>query len=168
MLNNMKPDITKIANAILYMIENKVLHLNDKKLASLLFLIDFEHLKNHNEKIFEEVYIKDKRAPKPDTLSNIFNIMINNEDLEEDDDRLYIIQELLDHLDIEILDKTKFTELNFIKMEEDFDKSLFTKKELKTITKIIELYKNTTARKMANQCFSIEKVRTTPINDVII
>ena len=79
----MKLDITKIANAILYMIENKVSNLNDKKLAVLLFLIDFSHLKNYDEKIFGEVYIKDNRNPEPKTLGNIFGVMINNEDLEE-------------------------------------------------------------------------------------
>ena len=164
----MKLDITKIANAILYMIENKVSNLNDKKLAVLLFLIDFSHLKNYDEKIFGEVYIKDNRNPEPKTLGNIFGVMINNEDLEDEDDRLYIIQELLDHLDIEILDKSKYTELNFIKMEEEFDKSLFTKKELKTITKVVDKYKDETPRKMANICFAIDKVRETPKGEVII
>ena len=164
----MKIDITKIANAILYMIENKVSNLNDKKLAVLLFLIEFDHLKNNDEKIFGEDYIKGNRSPEPKILSDIFGVMINNEDLEEEDDRLYIIQELLDHLDIEILEKSNYTELNFIKMEEDFDKSLFTKKELKTISEIVKLYKNETPRKMANICFGIDKVRVTPKGEVII
>ena len=164
----MKIDITKVANAILYMIEQKVSNLNDKKLNILLFLIDFNHLQNNDEKIFGETYIKTNRNPEPKTLSSIFNVMINNEDLEDDDERLYIIQELLDHLDIEILDKSKYTELNFIKMEEEFDKSIFTKKELKTISNIVAKYKNETARKMANICFSIDEVRSTQNGKIII
>ncbi len=150
------------------MLENKVLHLNDKKLSVLLFLIDYNHFENFKEKVFGESYIKNNRNPEPKTLSNIFNIMINNEDLEEDDERLYIIQELLDHLDIEILDKSKYTELNFIKMEEEFDKDLFTKNELKIISEIVELYKNETSRKMANICFGIDKVRETIKDEVIL
>ena len=164
----MKLNITKVANAILYMLENKVLHLNDKKLSILLFLMDYNHFEDFEEKIFEEQYIKDNRNPKPKTLSNIFNVMLNNEDLEEDDERLYLIQELLDHLDIEILTKLEYTELGFIKMEEDFDKSLFSKKELKTINKIVELYKSETPRKMANICFRIDKVRETAKGEVIL
>ena len=164
----MKIDITKVANAILYMIEQKVSNLNDKKLNILLFLIDFNHLQNNDEKIFGETYIKTNRNPEPKTLSSIFNVMINNEDLEDDDERLYIIQEILDHLDIEILDKSKYTELNFIKMEEEFDKSIFTKKELKTISNIVAKYKNETARKMANICFSIDEVRSTQNGKIII
>ena len=164
----MKINITKVANTILYMLENKVLNLNDKKLAILLFLIDYYHLENSGEKIFGEVYIKNNRNPEPETLTEIFDIIANSEDLDDEDERLYIIQELLDHLDIEVLTKTKYIELQFLKMEEQFDKSLFTKSELITISKIVEQYKNETPRKMANVCFSIDKVRATPTGDIII
>ncbi|MEA2018994.1 MAG: DUF4065 domain-containing protein [Campylobacterota bacterium] len=164
----MKLDITKVANIILYMLENKILHLNDKKLAVLLFLIEYNHIENHKEKIFGEVYIKNNRAPQPETLSEIFDIIANSKDLEDDDERLYIIQELLDHLDIEVLTKSKYIELNFIKMEEEFDKSLFTKDELKTISSIVNQYKDETPRKMANICFAIDKVRETAKDEIII
>jgi len=164
----LKLNITKIANAILYMLDNKVLHLNDKKLAILLFLIDYKHLEKFDTKIFGEIYIKSNRNPEPETLGNIFDIIANSEDLEEDDERLYIIQELLDHLDIEVLTKQKYIELKFLKMEEEFDEDLFTKEEFKTISKIVEKYKNETPRKMANICFSIDNVRETAKGEVII
>ena len=60
----MKFDISKIANATLYMLENKVDNLNDKKLESLLFMIDYTHQKKHEEKIFGDEYIKAKRSPE--------------------------------------------------------------------------------------------------------
>jgi len=101
-------------------------------------------------------------------LTEIFNIIANNQDVDENDDRLYIIQELLDHLDIEILSKSKYTELKFVKMEEDFDKDVFSSKELKIISKICQEYKNDTPRKIANSCFSIDKVRQTSVGDIII
>ncbi len=164
----MKLDITKVANIILYMIEKKVTNLNDKKLATFLFLIDYNNFIDNDEKIFGETYIKDNRTPIPQTLSSIFNVMINDEDLDEEDEKLYIIQELLDHLDIEILTKSKYTELNFVKMEEDFDKSIFSHKELSTISKIVEQYKNETPRKMANICFSIDKLRETKVGEIIL
>ncbi|MEA3513633.1 MAG: DUF4065 domain-containing protein [Campylobacterota bacterium] len=164
----MRLDITKIANTIVYMLDHKVLHLNDKKLSILLFLIEYNHIENFNDKIFGEIYIKTNRNPEAKTIGEIFNIITNDKDLEEDDERLYIIQELLDYLDIEILDKTKYKELNFIKMEEEFDKSLFTKDELRTIDDIVQQYKNETPRKMANICFSIDKVRETTNGEVII
>ncbi len=164
----MKLNITKVANTILYMLKMKVSHLNDKKLSVLLFLIDYHHEERFNAKIFDETYIKSNRNPEPKILSDIFDIIANSEDLEEDDERLYIIQELLDHLDIEVLTKEKYIELNFIKMEEDFDESIFTKDELDTITTITQKYKKLTPRKLANICFNIDKVRETKINEVII
>ena len=145
-------DITKIANFILYMIENKVSHINDKKLSILLFLIDYKSLQTYDIKIFGEEYIKAPRNPEPKILTELFNIIANEEDLEEDDERLYLIQELLDFVDIEIVKKPNFIELQFIKVEEEFDKSIFTRKELKLIDDIIEKYKNTTVRNTANAC----------------
>ncbi len=150
------------------MLDNKVSHLNDKKVAVLLFLMDYKHLEKFDAKIFGETYIKSKRNPEPKTLGNIFDIIANSEDLEEADERLYIIQELLDHLDIEILTKEKYIELKFLKMEEEFDESLFEKEELKTLIKIVAQHKNKTPRKMANLCFSIDKVRETANGEVII
>lgn len=161
-------DITKIANFILYMIENKVSHINDKKLSILLFLIDYKSLQTYDIKIFGEEYIKAPRNPEPKILTELFNIIANEEDLEEDDERLYLIQELLDFVDIEIVKKPNFIELQFIKVEEEFDKSIFTRKELKLIDDIIEKYKNTTVRNTANACFNIEKVRETINGEIII
>ncbi len=161
-------DITKVANFILYMIENKVSYINDKKLSILLFLIDYKSLQTYDVKIFGEEYIKTARAPEPKILSELFDIIANQEDLEEEDERLYLIQELLDFVDIEIVNKQNFIELQFIKVEEEFDKSVFTKKELKLIDSMIEKYKDTTVRNIANACFNIEKVRETAKGETII
>ncbi len=161
-------DITKIAHTILYMLDNEVKHLNDKKLSILLFLMDYNHLTNCEDKIFGDEYIKSKRNPEPKVLGDIFSIIANSEDLEEDDERLYLITELLEYLDIEILEKKDFVELKFIKMEEEYDESLFNKEELKTINKIVTKYKNETVRNIANATFKIEKVRETATDEVII
>ena len=164
----MKLDITKVANVILYLIDEKVLHLNDRKLSILLFLMDFNHQENCGKKIFGDEYIKDKRNPEPAILSEIFDIIANQEDLNEEDERLFLIQELLDYLDIEILTKEKFIELEFIKVDEEFDESQFDKDEMKTINKVVNKYKDETARKIANACFQIEKVRNTAVGEIII
>jgi len=164
----LKFDISKIANATLYMLENKVVNLNDKKLEALLFMIDYTHYKKHEEKIFGDEYIKAKRAPEPKIMGDIFGIIANDIDLEENDERMYIITEFLEFLDIEILEKEKFIELGFVKMEEEYDKTLFTQKERNTIEAVVAKYAKETPRQMSNATFSIEKVRTTPIGEVII
>jgi hypothetical protein len=161
-------DITKVANVVLYMLHKQVKHLNDKKLLILLFLIDYNHQKFCGKKIFGDEYIKQNRNPEGKILSEIFDIIANEEDLDENDERLFLIQELLDYLDIEVSANEKFIELTFIKMEEEYDETLFTSDELKTIQKVINEQQNATVRNVANETFKIEEVRKTAVGEVII
>ena len=160
--------MTKVANVILYMLHKQVKQLNDKKVSIMLFLMDYNHQKYCGQKLFNESYIKGSRHPEPVVISELFDIVANEEDLEEDDERIYLMQELLDYLDIEVIKKEKFIELNFIKMEEEFDESIFSKDEMKTIHKIVSEYLNTSTRNLANDCFKIEEVRATKNGEVII
>jgi uncharacterized phage-associated protein len=160
--------MTKVANVILYMLHKQVKHLNDKKVAIMLFLMDFNHQKFCGQKIFNETYIKGSRHPEPVVVGELFDIVANEEDLEEDDERIFLMQELLDYLDIEVLEKEKFIELNFIKMEEDFDESIFDKDEIKTIYKIVSQYQEMSSRNIANECFKIDEVRNTAKGEIII
>jgi uncharacterized phage-associated protein len=160
--------MTKVANVILYMLHKQVKHLNDKKVAIMLFLMDFNHQKFCGQKIFNETYIKGSRHPEPVVVGELFDIVANEEDLEEDDERIFLMQELLDYLDIEVLEKEKFIELNFIKMEEDFDESIFDKDEIKTIHKIVSQYQEMSSRNIANECFKIDEVRNTAKGEIII
>lgn len=160
--------MTKVANVILYMLHKQVKQLSDKKISIMLFLMDFNHSKYCGQKIFNDQYIKGARHPEPIVLGELFDIVANEEDLAEDDERIYLMQELLDYLDIEIVAKEKFIELNFIKMEEDFDESIFSKDELKTIHKIVNQYQDASARTIANDCFKIDEVRNTAKGEIII
>ncbi len=161
-------DMTKIAHVILYMLHKKVKNLNDKKLLIMLFMMDYNHFKHCGKKIFGDDYIKHSRNPEGKILSEIFDIIANEEDLDEEDERLYLIQELLDYLDIEVSANDKFIELKFVKMEEEFDETLFSSDELKTIQKVINEHQNTTVRNLANETFKIEEVRKTNKGEVII
>lgn len=78
-------------------------------------------------------------------VSELFDIVANEEDLEEEDERIFLMQELLDYLDIEVIEKEKFIVLIFIKMEEEFDE-LFDKDELRTRNKVVNEYKRTSSR----------------------
>lgn len=163
----MKLDITKVANVILYMLQNEVKQLNDKKLSILLFLMDYHHNEKFGEKIFGDEYIKEARHPIPKILTEIFEIIANEEDLDEEDERLFIIRELLDYIDIEILEKQNFIELKFTQLYSEFDDDFFTNDELDTIKSIIEKFKEITPRNIANETFKIEKVRQTAKDETI-
>lgn len=160
--------MTKVANVILYMLHKNIQNLNDKKLNILLFFMDYNHHKMFGKKIFGETYIKNARHPEPQTLSEIFDIIANAEDLDEGDERLYLIQELLDYLDIEVYEKEKFIELKFLKMEEEYDETMFNKDELKTIQKVINDYGDMSTRNIANATFKIDDVRKKALKEVIL
>lgn len=164
----MNVDMTKVANVILYMLHKKVDHLNDKKLSIMLFLMEYNHLKFCNKKIFNEEFIKNSRNPEPVLLDELFDVIGNNEDLKEEDERLYFIQELLDYIDIEVIERKKFVELRFIKMEEEFDESIFDEDEMKTIHKVVSQYKESSPRTIANACFQIDDFRKVKNGDIII
>jgi hypothetical protein len=150
------------------MMDKNVPQLGEKKLAILLFLIDFNHFEEFGTKVFGETYIKANRNPQPKVLTNMFDIIAYDKDIDEDDEQFYFIQELLDHLNIKIIKKKNYVELNFKKIEEDFDKSLFSSDELKTLNSVVEKYKKFTPRKIANVCFSIDRVRETDNGEVVI
>ena len=160
--------MTKVANVILYMLHKKVEHLNDKKLSIMLFLIEYNHIKFCDKKIFNEELIKNSRNPEPVLLGELFDVIAHNEDLEEEDERLYFIQELLDYIDIEVVERKKFVELKFLKMEEEFDESIFDEDEMKTIHKIVSEHKDTSPRNIANSCFQIDDLRKIENGSVII
>lgn len=154
----MNIDITKIANVIVLMIDKKVKNLDDRKLSIMLFLMDYNHKKAVGELIFTDDYIKNKKLPSSVILSELFDIIASQEELSEDDDRLYLIEELIEYIDIDITPKEKFTELKFSKNEE-FDDEIFSKEELKTINKIIINFKDTSFRNIANEPFSLDLFR---------
>ncbi len=161
-------DMTKVANIILYMLHKQVKALNHKKIELMLFFIEKNHLDFCGKKIINETFIKTSRGIKPLILDELFNIIIDEIDFEdEEDDRVFFIQELMDFLEIDIVEKENYKELKFYKLDEEFDESIFTKDEITTIHKIVTLYKDTSVRNLSNECFSMQKVRDT-INDEVI
>ena len=161
-------DMTKVANVILYMLHKQVKQLNDKKLSILLFLMDYNHLKYCGKKIFGDEYIKGARSPEPKILSELFDVIISEEILEDDDERVFFIQEILDNVDIDIVQRETFTEIKFIEIDIEYDEDLFHDDELKTINKLVNQYKDSTQRVIANDTFKIDEYRAKEKGEVVI
>ncbi len=161
-------DMTKVANVILYMLHKQVKLLNDKKLSILLFLMDYNHLKYCGKKIFGDEYIKGARSPEPKLLSELFDVIINEEILEDDDERVFFIQEILDNVDMDIIERENFTEVKFVEIGIEYDEDLFDDDELKTINKLVNQYKEATPRVIANDTFKIDEYRAKEKGEVII
>ena len=163
-----KFDVTKVANLILYMLHKKVKHLNDKKLTLMIFFIEFNHTEYCGSKIFFDTYIKQKRNPEGLILSDLFDLIANEEELEEDDLRQFLINELCEYVEIDINKKDTFVELKFTPLDEEFDEELFSKDEMKTIQKTINAYSETSVRNLSNETFSLDIVRNTEIDNIIL
>ncbi|WP_428024846.1 type II toxin-antitoxin system antitoxin SocA domain-containing protein [Arcobacter sp.] len=161
-------DITKVANVILYMLHKQVKLLNDKKLSILLFLMDYNHQKFCGKKIFGDEYIKGSRSPEPRLLSELFEVIASEQILEDDDERVYLIQEILDNVDIDIIERENFIELKFIEIGVEYDESLFDEEELKTINKLVLQYKDATPRLIANDTFKIDEYRAKEKGEVVL
>lgn len=161
-------DITKVANIILYLIHKQTTALNDRKLELMLFFMEYNHLQFCGKKIVNEEFIKTKREPKALFLNEIFELIKAEEILEEDDERVFFIQEIMDFVDIDIVEKDGFKELKFKKHLEEFEESLFTKDELYSMQKVVNLYKDTSSRSLANECFKLDIVREKSLDEIII
>ncbi|WP_198305812.1 type II toxin-antitoxin system antitoxin SocA domain-containing protein [Arcobacter vandammei] len=161
-------DMTKVANIILYMLHKQVKALNHKKVELMLFFMEHNHIAFCGEKIINETFVKTPRGVKPLVLDELFSIIIDEIEFEdEEDDRVFFIQELMDFLEIDIVQKENFKELKFHKLDEDFDESLFTKDEMTTIHKIVSLYKDTSVRNLSNECFSLQNIRDKQTDEII-
>lgn len=165
----MNIDMTKIANIILYMLHKQVKALNHKKIELLVFFIELNHINFFGTKILGETFIKTPRGVKAEVLDELFTLILDDVEFEdEEDDRVFFIQELMDFLEIEIVERERFKELKFSKIDEDFDETIFTKDELKSIHKVVNLYKDTSVRNLSNECFSLEIVRTSENEKIIL
>ena len=100
-------------------------------------------------------------------LKNIFSTTVDEEFFENIED-LLVESDLGAVLAIEVVEKKEFIELKFLKMEEEFDESIFNADELKTIYKVVSEHKDSSARNVANATFKIDEVRITEKGEIII
>ena len=97
----MNIDMTKIANIILYMLHKQVKALNHKKIELLIFFCELNHLNFCGKKILGETFIKTSRGVKAEVLDELFTLILDEVEFEdEEDDRVFFIQELMDFLQI--------------------------------------------------------------------
>ena len=134
----------------------------------MIFFMEFNHTEYCGSKIFFDTYIKQKRNPEGLILSDLFDLIANEEELEEDDLRQFLINELCEYVEIDINKKDTFVELKFTPLDEEFDEELFSKDEMKTIQKTINAYSETSVRNLSNETFSLDIVRNTEIDNIIL
>lgn len=150
-------DITKIAMAILYFLENEVKQLSERKLLAMLFLIDFNYFEKNGKFVFIDDYIKEKRYVKSALLSEIFEIIKSEKDI-EGDELEFLIKEFLEFIEIDIDKKENHIDIKFQAIEK-FDSEAFDEREFEILKEITKTYKNSSNRNTLNALFSIDKFR---------
>jgi len=150
-------DITKIAMAILYFLENDVKQLSERKVLAMLFLIDFNYFEKNGKFVFIDDYIKEKRYVKSALLSEIFETIKLEKDI-EGDELEFLIKEFLEFIEIDIDKKENHIDIKFQAIEK-FDSEAFDEREFEILKEITKTYKNSSNRNTLNALFSIDKFR---------
>ena len=122
----MKPDISKIENLILHFAQKEVLHLGKKKLAKLLYFVDFTNFELKGDSITGLDYMKWQYGPVPK-------------------DYYAWLDKLQGRGSIKVQEpKREFFPAKIIALKKP-DYTVFNEEEMKIIEQVTERFKNETA-----------------------
>jgi len=154
--------IKKVANAIIYFIENGVENFGKTKLMKLMFFADKYHLKKYMRTIFADTYIKLPFGPIPTlTLGTIDSI----NEFEKDDFENYV-DEFLKYIIVSEQYDGKYKKTTFSK-KHDFDEELFSISELEILKQITDEFKKHTAVQISEHSHTLDEYKYTNDNEVI-
>lgn len=105
-------DVKKIANAIIYFIDNNVHSLGSTKLMKLCFYADKYHLEEYGKPIFNHSYTKLPRGPVPTWLYSIVRTSISGNYDYDFQEEVNVFNE---YIGIEEVSYNKYTQIIFTK-----------------------------------------------------
>lgn len=144
-------NITKIANAIIYFVDNDVQNLGKTKLMKLLFYTDKYHLEKFGKSVFGDTYHKLPQGPVPTITLNIINSLNESE---EDDFTLYA-NEFSQYVETKDMENYGYKTMQFIPTA-DFNRKLFSRSEIEIMNLVIKRFKSYSAAQIS------DKSHTTP------
>ncbi len=155
-------NIEKVANAIIYFLDNKIEHFGKTKLMKIMFFSDKLHLQKYGRTIFNDEYYKYQRGPVAHLTLNILNSIneIENDDLKAYSDSLSSIVKL----DIVNDNGEKIT--SFIP-QQNFNNTLFSKSEISVFDTISEQYKAYTKEDISKASHKLTEYINTKLNNII-
>jgi len=131
--------IRKVANAIIYFLDNNVKYLGTTKIMKLLFFADKYFINETSKTMFNYSYIKRERGPVPTEIHSIIkSIQAGSEDIDYQNDE-QVFQEYLKISRPANSDNRSNTEFQKIK---DFDKRFFSSKQLEILNRVISEFKD--------------------------
>lgn len=136
-------DVKKIANAIIYFIDNEVQNLGSTKLMKLCFYADKYHLEEYGKPIFNHTYTKLPKGPVPLWLYSIVRTSISGRFDYDFEEEVNIFNE---YIGISEISYGEYTQVIFTKREDaEFNNKFFSKTQLKVLNKVIEEFKTISA-----------------------
>ncbi len=156
-------DVKKIANAIIYFIDNNVHSLGSTKLMKLCFYADKYHLEEYGKPIFNHSYTKLPRGPVPTWLYSIVRTSISGNYDYDFQEEVNVFNE---YIGIEEVSYNKYTQIIFTKKQE-FNNKFFSKTQLKILNKVIEEFRTITAAEISELSHTTNAWKNVEMNEQI-
>ncbi len=156
-------DVKKIANAIIYFIDNNVHSLGSTKLMKLCFYADKYHLEEYGKPIFNHSYTKLPRGPVPTWLYSIVRTSISGNYDYDFQEEVNVFNE---YIGIEEVSYNKYTQVIFTKKQE-FNNKFFSKTQLKILNKVIEEFRTITAAEISELSHTTNAWKNVEMNEQI-
>lgn len=156
-------DVKKIANAIIYFIDNNVHSLGSTKLMKLCFYTDKYHLEEYGKPIFNHSYTKLPRGPVPTWLYSIVRTSISGNYDYDFQEEVNVFNE---YIGIEEVSYNKYTQVIFTKKQE-FNNKFFSKTQLKILNKVIEEFRTITAAEISELSHTTNAWKNVEMNEQI-
>lgn len=131
-------EIRKIANAIIYWIDNNVEHMGKVKLMKLMFYADKYHLENFGRSIFGHQYSKLPRGPVPELTRSVLEFVINKN---SDEDHVGLVEEFTKYIDVEPAKRFGYSSVKFFGKQE-FSERIFSKSEIQALKFVVDSFKH--------------------------
>jgi len=157
-----KYDTTKIANAIIYFLNNNVKHFGKTKLMKMMFFIDKSHLQKYGRVVFFDEYYKYERGP----VAHLTLSIINSINEVEKDDMEYYTKKFENFLEIKDVINGDEQITSFIAKKE-FDGTLFSRSEIKVFNEIIKKYGASTKEEISEISHSLKEYKDTKYKNLI-
>lgn len=139
--------IKKVANAIIYFLDNQVKFLGSTKLMKMLFFADKFYINEFAKPIFNFSYIKKERGPVPTEVHSIIkSIQANTEDLDYEEE----IKAFSQYIKILRLSNSKERQNTQFNKLADFNSDFFSDREIQTLDKIIEKFKEADKKEISD------------------
>ena len=151
--NKQYKDIYKIANTILFFIENDMHHFGITKLMKLFFYADKYHLEKYKKTIFSSEYTKLEHGPVPQStltlLHEALSLKLENGYPLEYEEEAKIINQFIDINAVRLDDNKNMLKFK-VKDKAQANKDFFSQSELEILEKVSEEFRDISTNEISD------------------